>query len=199
MAGGRWAEALAAECASIEHGFFMGRENLEALAANGTVWVPTVVTMAAYARQLAGGDDFGGAASGADLDVVRRNRDHQLEQVRRAYELGVTVAVGTDAGSLGVEHGQAVGEEMRLLAEAGFSVEAVVRAATWNGARLLGLEDRGRLTVGQRADLIAVAGPPASLLRNLRTPEALFLKGRRVSHCGPEEMARGDDTTSPRP
>jgi imidazolonepropionase-like amidohydrolase len=151
------AEAVAAGCTSIEHGFFMGRANLEAMAARGTVWVPTAVTMAAYARQLtrqltrgrqSQGEDFGGVASGADLDVVRRNRDHQLAQLRLAFRLGVRVAVGTDAGSLGVDHGRAVAAEMALLAQVDYPIEAVVQAATWNGARLLGLSDRGRLGQG---------------------------------------------------
>jgi imidazolonepropionase-like amidohydrolase len=174
------AEAVAAGCASIEHGFFMGRENLEKMADSQTVWVPTVVTMAAFARQLACGEKVGGVAEGADPDVVRRNRDHQLEQVRLARQLGVTIAVGTDAGSPGVGHGQAVVEEMGLLAEAGLSLEAVVRTATWNGARLLKLGDRGRLVAGQRADFIAVAGPPQTLLARVGTPEAVFLGGRQI-------------------
>ena len=180
------AEAVAAGCTSIEHGFFMGRANLEAMAARGTVWVLTAVTMAAYARQLtrqltrcrqSQGEDFGGAASGADLDVVRRNRDHQLAQLRLASQLGVRVAVGTDAGSLGVDHGRAVAAEMALLAQAGYSIEAVVQAATRNGARLLGLSDRGRLGPGLRADFIAVDGPPAALLEGLANPHAVCVAG----------------------
>jgi imidazolonepropionase-like amidohydrolase len=171
------ADAVAAGCASIEHGFFMGRANLEAMAGKGTVWVPTAVTMAAYARLLAQGEGFGGVARGADLDVVRRNRDHQLGQMQLAFELGVTVAVGTDAGSLGVDHGTAVAQEMGLLTEAGYPLEAVVRAATWNGARLLGLADRGRLQPGQRADFIAVDGPPAALLAGLASPHGIYRAG----------------------
>jgi imidazolonepropionase-like amidohydrolase len=182
------AEALAAGCTSIEHGFFMGRQNLAAMAAGGAVWVPTVVTMAAYARQLAHGENGDGAFSGADLDVVRRNRDHQLEQVRLAFEMGVAIAVGTDAGSLGVDHGRAVAEEMRLLAEAGLPLSAVVRAATWNGARLLELGDRGRLTAGQRADFIAVAGPPQTLLSKLGLPDAVFIKGEIL----PQQVGKGE-------
>jgi imidazolonepropionase-like amidohydrolase len=175
-------EAVAAGCTSIEHGFFMGRTNLEKMAARGTVWVPTAVTMAAYARQLtqrrlAQREGFGGVARGADLDVIRRNRDHQLEQLRLAYELGVRVAVGTDAGSLGVDHGTAVAEEMGLLAQAGYPIEAAVRAATCNGARLLGLADRGRLQPGLRADFIAVDGPPDRLIEGLATPRAIYTAG----------------------
>lgn len=174
------AEAVAAGCASVEHGFFMGRANLEAMATRGTTWVPTVVTMAAYARTLSQGDNFGGAASGAELDVVGRNCDHQLEQLRLARELGVTVAVGTDAGSLGVDHGRAVAEEMGLFAQAGYPLGGVVRAATWNGARLLGLEDRGCLKPGLRADFIAVEGPPETLLTRIAAPEGVFLAGERI-------------------
>jgi imidazolonepropionase-like amidohydrolase len=174
------ADALAAGCASIEHGFFMGRANLETMAAKGAVWVPTAVTMAAYACQLTRGENIGGAASGAELDVVHRNCDHQLEQLRMARELGVAVAVGTDAGSLGVNHGRAVAEEMGLLAQAGYPLAAVVRAATWTGARLLGLDDRGLLSAGLRADFIAVAGPPETLLTRIAAPEAVFLAGERV-------------------
>ena len=174
-------EAVAAGCASIEHGFFMGRANLVRMADMGTVWVPTSVTMAAYARMLEKGGRFGGVASGADLDVVHRNCDHQLEQLHQAREAGGTVAVGTDAGSLGVDHGTAVAEEMRLLSRAGYSTEAVVQAATRNGARLLGLTDRGRLQPGLRADIIAVKGPPSGLIDQLTHPAAVYIKGRRLS------------------
>ncbi|MDJ0780768.1 MAG: amidohydrolase family protein [Desulfosarcinaceae bacterium] len=175
------AEALAAGCTSIEHGFFMGRTNLEAMAAGSVVWVPTVVTMAAYGRHLAQGREIGGAAADADLDVVRRNRDHQLAQLRMARRLGVRLAVGTDAGSLGVDHGTAFVEEMRFLAQAGFTIEAIVAAATSSGARLAGFSDRGRLAAGQRADFIAVPGPPQTLLARLTAPPALYLAGRHHS------------------
>ena len=44
------AAALAAGCNSIEHGFFMGVENLKIMAEKGIVWVPTACTMKAYRR-----------------------------------------------------------------------------------------------------------------------------------------------------
>ncbi|AQV01094.1 hypothetical protein [Desulfococcus multivorans] len=44
--------AVEAGCDSVEHGFFMGEENLRRMADMGTVWVPTAVTMKAYARML---------------------------------------------------------------------------------------------------------------------------------------------------
>ena len=40
--------ALKAGCHSIEHGFFMGQENLKRMAEKQIFWVPTAVTMKAY-------------------------------------------------------------------------------------------------------------------------------------------------------
>jgi imidazolonepropionase-like amidohydrolase len=124
-------ESLAAGCHSIEHGFFMGAANLERMASSGSIWVPTAVTMKAYARMARPGS--------RERDVAQKNLDSQLEQVRRARELGVTVALGTDAGSLGVHHGTAAANELRLLMTAGLSLPEAVRCAArehTSGSRL---------------------------------------------------------------
>ena len=42
--------AAMAGCRSVEHGFFMGSENLSRMADRGVTWVPTAVTMQAYAE-----------------------------------------------------------------------------------------------------------------------------------------------------
>ena len=89
--------AIEAGCHSIEHGFFMGAENLARMRDRQTVWVPTAFTMRAYAAHL--------APSSREADTARRNLTHQMDQLRMARELGVPVALGTDAGSLGVHHG----------------------------------------------------------------------------------------------
>jgi imidazolonepropionase-like amidohydrolase len=107
-----------------------------------------------------------------------RNLEHQLEQISKAKEIGVPIAVGTDSGSPGVYHGSSLSKEMRLLAEAGFSMEETVCCACANGAELLDLEHCGRLEKGMDATFIAVNGPPEHLLENLASPEAVVIKGR---------------------
>jgi imidazolonepropionase-like amidohydrolase len=87
------------------------------------------------------------------------------------------VALGTDAGSPGVLHGEAVVEELKLLIRAGFSLTEAVRCATVNGADLLGL-DRGRIAVGSRADFLVARGTPAQLPRKFSYLEAIWLSGR---------------------
>lgn len=98
--------AVAGGCHSIEQGFFMGRENLELMAEKGTFWVPTLFTMKAYSANI------NSAQAGADRQVIEKNLNHQIEQLAMARELGVNVALGTDAGSLGVLHGESMVEEM---------------------------------------------------------------------------------------
>ncbi|MBW1636480.1 MAG: amidohydrolase family protein [Deltaproteobacteria bacterium] len=164
--------ALEAGCHSIEHGFFMGRENLQLMAEKGIVWVPTVYTMKAYAENIDSKDE------NADLRVINRTLEHQLEQMSIARELGVTIALGTDAGSPGVLHGESVVEEMKLFKKAGFTLPEIVRCATYNGARLLGLDDIGLLQVGRAANFLVTRGTPAQLPRKLSYLEDIYLGGK---------------------
>jgi imidazolonepropionase-like amidohydrolase len=133
------------------------------------VWVPTAVTMQAYAGLPPG--------RGRSPDVARRTCDHQLEQLRLAREHGVAVAVGTDAGSPGVDHGEAYRQEMALLMAAGFPLLETVRCAAQNGARLLGT-GAGVLKPGAPASFVAVDGPPSGLPGSLAHVRAVFVNGR---------------------
>jgi imidazolonepropionase-like amidohydrolase len=164
--------AIDAGVRSIEHGFFMGRENLEKMADRQIFWVPTAVTMSMYAANLKPGS--------VEVDIARRNLDQQLEQLYLAKRLGVPVAVGTDAGSLGVHHGSAVVEEMSLFVEAGFSLAEAVCCAAKHGSELLGLPELGVLCPGKEASFIVVKGHPEKLLDGLRNPEMIFIKGEPV-------------------
>ncbi|MCX5881752.1 MAG: amidohydrolase family protein [Deltaproteobacteria bacterium] len=152
--------AVEAGCHSIEHGFFMGAENLARMRDRQTVWVPTAFTMRAYASHL--------SPSSREADTAKRNLSHQMDQLRMARELGVPVAIGTDAGSLGVHHGISVREELRLLLEAGYTIPEVVQCATKTGAGLLEITDMGLLTPGMPASWIAVKGNPSGIPESLK-------------------------------
>jgi imidazolonepropionase-like amidohydrolase len=168
--------AVEAGCRSIEHGFFMGRDNLKRMADRGTIWVPTIGTMTAYAATL--------PPESPEAAGARRNAEAQLEQVATARELGVRVALGTDAGSMGVFHGAGIIEEMRLLMSAGYSLPEAVRCAAANGARLLNLAGAGTLTPGEAATFIAVPGPPTGLPASLSSVRCLVINGRPVPGIG---------------
>jgi imidazolonepropionase-like amidohydrolase len=67
------------------------------------------------------------------------------------------IALGTDAGVL--PHGQN-GREVAALVDRGMTPAAALRAGTLGSAELLGVSDRGVITAGKLADLIAVEGNP---------------------------------------
>jgi imidazolonepropionase-like amidohydrolase len=167
--------AVAAGCRSIEHGFFMGKDNLARMADKGVTWVPTVVTMSAYARIF--------EQTGRNPDVARRTRDHQIEQLAIARHLGVTVALGTDSGSPGVDHGAAVIEEMKLLMQAGYSLPEAIPCAGVNGARLVGGEF-GLIAPGRPATFVIVDGRPATLPEGLKQVKAVFIGGIKQFEAG---------------
>ena len=176
-ANGRQAvrDAVDAGCHSIEHGFFMGKENLQRMAERGCIWVPTACTMKAYAEILEHGKNA------ADAVIARKNLFHQLDQLYLARELGVTVALGTDAGSPGVLHGEAVFEEMKLFVKAGYSLAETVQSATSVGARLMGLEDMGLLAEGRAANFLVARGTPAQLPRKFSYLEDIYIGGKPSS------------------
>ncbi len=150
--------AVQAGCDSVEHGFFMGTDNLKRMADTGTIWVPTAVTMKAYAEHL--------NPDSTEAVMARRNLDHQLEQIAEAKRLGVVIALGTDAGSLGVHHGSAVAEELKLLISAGFTLPEAIQCATSNGAELLDIKRQGQITKGMAATFIMFKGVPEKLLQS---------------------------------
>jgi imidazolonepropionase-like amidohydrolase len=170
--------AVEAGCDSIEHGFFMSKDNLSRMAEKGIYWVPTAFTMRACARM----SDRGSVES----DVARRNLEHQLGQLRVAAECGVRIALGTDAGSAGVNHGNAVKEEMKVFISAGLSLEKTIQCASSRGAELLNLGNEvGTLVLGHPASFLVVRGSPDKLPDSLSDLRAVYVRGRNISPFHP--------------
>lgn len=163
------AAAVLAGCHSIEHGFFMGEDNLKLMAEKNITWVPTACTMKAYSEHMEKGS--------IEYDVTRKNLDHQLKQISKARELGVTIALGTDAGSIGVHHGSAVIHELGLLIAAGYSLPEAVNCATFNGAKLLGINEFGIIKKDKPASFIAVKGEPSDLPDSISSIKAVCIDG----------------------
>jgi imidazolonepropionase-like amidohydrolase len=140
---------------SLEHGFFLDRDTLEAMSKSSLVWVPTLAPVKGHMLD----------AQGRHAPQVRENwsaiYEGQLKALALAAELGVKLALGTDAGSYGVPHGQGIFAEMACWLEAGLPPQLVYQAATSDAARLMGLGgELGVLAPGARAWLLGVAGDP---------------------------------------
>jgi imidazolonepropionase-like amidohydrolase len=93
--------------------------------------------------------------------------------------LGASVPLlpASDAGYFYVPHGLGLHLELERLAALGFDPESLIVAATAGNAASLGLSDRGRLSPGQRADLIVVDADPRVDLGVLRVPRQVVRGG----------------------
>lgn len=119
---------------SIEHGFFMSREILQVMRDRNVAWTPT---FSPVHFQWAFPDAVGWSAN--TIGNLRRILDDHAKHLSLAHEMGVTLLLGTDAGSMGVEHGKAMVEEIRRFLEAGIPLDATLKAATANNRQHFGM------------------------------------------------------------
>ena len=97
---------------------------------------------------------------------------------RALYEAGAGVLIGTDGPNPFVTPGYAIHDELRGFAQAGFSNAEILRIATVDAARFMGLEGQlGVVAQGARADLVLLTGDPHDDLGVLREPIGAMVAG----------------------
>ncbi len=100
----------------------------------------------------------------------------------RAWQAGVMLVTGSDAGNFLVLHGPTVQHEIELWVAAGIPIEVALQAATANAAKLLGAHDRiGTVSEGKEASLLVVDGNPLQDVKALSAISVVMFKGERVS------------------
>jgi enamidase len=100
--------------------------------------------------------------------------------LERAFaKAGGLLVAGTDpTGGGGVIPGFSNQRQIELLVEAGFSPAEAIQIGTLNGAKYLGRDARvGSIAPGKQADLIVVAGNPATAIADIRKVEIVFKQG----------------------
>lgn len=91
---------------SIEHGNYIEEEAVEAMREHGTIWVPTIATV----KNLEGSGRY-------DDTVIQRIYAMNAEQIKKAWNRGVIMALGSDAGAYHVLHGQGIYDEWKYFQE----------------------------------------------------------------------------------
>jgi imidazolonepropionase-like amidohydrolase len=115
-------------------------------------------------------------AGGVDaaLKIARRN-------LVRAWQAGVPLVTGSDAGNMLVFHGATVHRELQLWVDAGIPPAVALQAATWNAAKLLRAEKRiGLVQRGYGANLLVVDGDPTRDISATERVSTVVFKGERV-------------------
>lgn len=155
---------------SVEHGTGLSDEDISEMARRGTALVPTMINV----------DRFDEIAAQAEAKFptyaahMRRLRQDFPRVVAAAYEAGVPIYVGTDAGG-GIGHGQVAAEMLMLRDRAGMSTMDVLRAASWGARDWLGFPG---LVEGGLADLVVYEADPRADLAAVREPRLIVLRGR---------------------
>jgi imidazolonepropionase-like amidohydrolase len=130
------------------------------------------------------------AASAANLKKTfprrpqsKANFDYALAAVRALQAAGVPLLAGTDALNPAVAHGVSIHRELELLVQAGLTPTEALRSATSVPARAFGLEDRGRIAPGLRADLLLVKGDPSKDITTTRDIVAVWKTGAEADRA----------------
>jgi imidazolonepropionase-like amidohydrolase len=93
-------------------------------------------------------------------------------RIRAAYEAGVPIYCGTDAGG-GIAHGR-VADEIIALHETGLPADVALGAGSWAARDWLG---QPALEEGAPADFLVCGADPRADLSVLRSPGRIVLRG----------------------
>ncbi|MFG2355619.1 amidohydrolase family protein [Streptomyces sp. NPDC048521] len=152
----------------IEHATGLTEDLIPLFAERGVAIVPTLVNIATFPRLAAGGDSRYPRWSAH----MRRLHERRYDTVRGAYDAGIPVYVGTDAGGT-LAHGL-VAAEVAELVTAGIPPVQAVSATSWGARAWLG---RPGLEEGAPADLVVYEGDPRVDVRVLAAPRRVVLNG----------------------
>ena len=157
--------AILAGVETIEHGDSGTPEIFQLMKKRGVALCPTVAATDAIAQ-------YKGWRKGQDPMPLRVQQKH--ESMQAALKAGVILAMGGDVGVFA--HGDNAREMEQLVRDYGLTPLQVLRQATSGNAQIFRLADRGRISPGLLADLVAVTGDPTLDVAALRQVQ-LVMKG----------------------
>jgi imidazolonepropionase-like amidohydrolase len=169
---------------TIEHGTYLDDECCDAMRETSAILVPTRTII----EDMLSFRDVKGSVppyAMAKLDAIA---DLHAQAVTRAYEHGVTIAMGTDIALTGPDLPNAWGQngsEPGYMVKLGMSPRDAIEAATASGPLTLGPQAprSGRLAEGYDADLITLDADPLADIGVLGDPDritAVWTRGRQV-------------------
>ena len=158
---------------SIEHGSYMNDEDIAAMKAHGTYFVPTAYLVdwmqqsgklpAMYEQKM------------KDVSAVAK------ANAKKAIAAHLKIALGTDAAVY--PHGLNAHELAVYVDQFGMSPLAAIQTGTVNAADLMGWTDKtGSLDTGKWADIIAVRGDPLQDVKLLQHVAFVMKSGKVFKH-----------------
>jgi imidazolonepropionase-like amidohydrolase len=153
---------------SIEHGTGLTDDLLDEVVRRGIAVVPTLINIDTFPSIAASGQRKFPKYAAHMAALYGTSR----ERIRNAYEAGVPIYTGTDAGG-SLLHGL-IRDEIVALVEAGIPQAEVIAQASWRARAWLGFTG---LVEGGEADLVVYDADPRSDLATLHSPRRIVLRG----------------------
>jgi len=175
--------ALEAGVDTIEHGSFLDDACIQIMLDQGTFLVPTLSISDTVIRN--------GARSGARADGIEKMkaaREVKVANIRKAFEAGVKIAMGTDSSGNLCPFGQHA-RELEIYVEIGMTPHQALETATVQAAAALARpEVTGIIAPGHVADVVLLNGNPLEDILVLRREggiRAVFKDGQDVTDPWP--------------
>ena len=166
--------ALRARVDSVEHGTLLDDEAIALFKEHDAYLVPTLAAPQCILEHVEGG-----GFPQYIVDKTRNLGEVMRENVRRAYESGVRVAGGSDAGTPYNYHENYAYEIELMHAIVGMTPQQALHAATAVAAELLGIH-KGIVALGEPADLVLFERDAGQDVRALREPKLVVKAGTIV-------------------
>jgi imidazolonepropionase-like amidohydrolase len=153
----------------------LSKEIIDLLVEKQPVFVPTMGVMKGIVKKIKRKNPF--------LPFKYKYVEKSVEML---HEAGLLILAGTDSNMndpttpCEMPYGASLHDELILMVEAGFSPIEVLQSATSLPAKFWGLNDRGALEIGRRADLILVKGNPLKDINDVRNISQVWLKGKSI-------------------
>lgn len=153
---------------TIEHGIYADEEMLKLMKEKGIILVPTMIVM----KRLATDERIAPWA----LEKARQVVEPHQKMLENAIEIGVKIATGTDCGSP-VTPPEYYFDELLIMNKSGMKTMDVIHSSTRIAAEALGIEDRGVISEGKKADLLIVDQNPLEDLSILKDKKIIIKDG----------------------
>jgi imidazolonepropionase-like amidohydrolase len=166
--------ALRAGIDSIEHGHMLDDEAIALFKQSGAYLVPTLTAPTCILEHVEGG-----GMPQYVVDKARFVNEQMLRNIKRAYDAGVKIAGGSDAGTPFNYHENYAYEVELMHTMLGMTPQQALHAATAVAAELIGLH-RSVLAPGEIADMLLLSKDAGADVRALRNVEMVVKGGSAV-------------------
>ena len=166
--------AVRAGIDSVEHGTYLTDEIIELMIEKGTALVPTLTV----STNLLNASNKSGVAQFQIEKSIKAQSAH-IESFKKAWEAGILIGLGTDAGTPLNSH-RDTWREFAEMVNLGCDPFEVMRVGTINSAKIVGVDhELGSLEAEKRADFVVLDEDPTKNIKTLKNPVATYLGGKQ--------------------